>query len=82
MVFSYIFYSWKKSKKIKIVEQEDAWEMPKYTEERPVFAGLRVVELATVVAAPTAARVMAELGAEVVKVEEPKGDFFRKFFLE
>jgi len=25
---------------------------------------------------------MADLGAEVVKVEEPKGDMWRKFFLE
>ena len=47
-----------------------------------MFAGVRVVELSTVVAAPSCARAMADLGAEVVKVEEPKGDMWRKFFLE
>lgn len=52
--------------------------MPVYSpKERPIFAGLRVVELSTVVAAPTAGRVMAELGAEVVKIEEHKGDYWR-----
>jgi crotonobetainyl-CoA:carnitine CoA-transferase CaiB-like acyl-CoA transferase len=46
------------------------------------FHGIRVVELATVVAAPSAARTLAEHGAEVIKIEEPKGDMWRKFFLE
>eukprot|EP00756_Hemistasia_phaeocysticola_P023366 Hpha_TRINITY_DN15887_c0_g1::TRINITY_DN15887_c0_g1_i1::g.189678::m.189678 len=44
----------------------------------PVLTGVRVVELATVVAAPTAGRAMALLGAEVVKIEEPGGDPWRK----
>jgi len=48
----------------------------------PLFAGVRVVELSTVVAAPSCARIMADLGAEVVKVEEPNGDMWRRFFLE
>lgn len=39
----------------------------------PVFHGIRVVEISTYAAAPTAARCMAELGAEVIKVEDPKG---------
>lgn len=46
------------------------------------FHGIRVVELATVVAAPSASRTLAEHGAEVIKVEEPKGDMWRRFFLE
>eukprot|EP00906_Rhabdomonas_costata_P011320 RCo016069 len=48
----------------------------------PIFHGVRVVELSTMVAAPAATRVMADLGAEVVKVEEPKGDYWRQFFLD
>ncbi|MEE2059150.1 CaiB/BaiF CoA transferase family protein [Rhodococcus artemisiae] len=40
--------------------------------------GLRVVELATGVAAPFAARLLADLGADVVKVEDPEGDPLRK----
>ena len=46
------------------------------------FHGIRVVELATVVAAPSCSRTLAEHGAEVIKIEEPKGDMWRKFFLE
>lgn len=38
----------------------------------PMFHGVRVVELATVVAAPSCATIMSAHGAEVVKLEEPK----------
>ncbi|MCG0284572.1 CaiB/BaiF CoA-transferase family protein [Streptomyces sp. PSAA01] len=37
------------------------------------LAGLRVVELGNFIAAPSAGRLMAELGADVVKVERPAG---------
>jgi len=40
---------------------------------RPL-AGLRVVELARILAGPWAGQVLADLGAEVVKVEAPAGD--------
>ena len=40
--------------------------------------GLRVVEVGTYVAAPFAARLLADLGAEVVKVEAPAGDPLRR----
>lgn len=39
--------------------------------------GVKVLELATVVAAPTAARIMATYGAHVIKVEAPNGDLLR-----
>lgn len=39
----------------------------------PAFCGVRVVELSTYAAAPTAARCLAELGAEVIKIEGPNG---------
>lgn len=39
--------------------------------------GLRVVELGTYVAVPKAARIMADWGAEVIKVEPPGGDAWR-----
>jgi len=38
------------------------------------LSGLVVVELGTSVAAPTAAMIFAELGAEVFKIENPRGD--------
>ena len=39
--------------------------------------GIRVIELAAVVAAPTAGRMLAHFGAEVIKVEAPSGDVLR-----
>lgn len=44
-----------------------------------VLAGLRVVEYATAVAGPLCARILADLGAEVVKVEPPGGDPVRSW---
>ena len=44
------------------------------------LAGLKVVELGTLIAGPFAARIMAEFGAEVIKVESPDGgDPLRKW---
>jgi crotonobetainyl-CoA:carnitine CoA-transferase CaiB-like acyl-CoA transferase len=45
-----------------------------------MLAGLRIVELATYVAAPGAGGVLADWGADVLKVEQPGGDVGRKFF--
>ena len=39
--------------------------------------GIKVVELATYVAAPTCCKLLADLGAEVIKVEPPAGDAWR-----
>jgi len=39
--------------------------------------GVRVVELATYLAAPSACRMLAYLGAEVIKIEAPTGDPYR-----
>lgn len=41
------------------------------------LSGVKVVELATFVAVPAAARMLAAWGADVVKVESPQGDDFR-----
>lgn len=42
-------------------------------ENRPL-SGIKVVELATFVAAPSATRFMADQGADVIKIEAPGGD--------
>lgn len=47
------------------------------TSEQPL-AGLRVVEVGQYVAAPFAATLLADHGAEVVKVERPGGDPYRR----
>lgn len=42
------------------------------------LSGIRVVELSTFVAGPVTARLMADMGAEVIKVEAPRGDDWRR----
>src|SRR5215467_13251852 len=41
------------------------------------LAGIRVIELANFVAGPLAGTLLADMGAEVIKVEPPKGDMGR-----
>lgn len=41
--------------------------------------GIRVLDLATFIAAPFATTILAEFGAEVIKVEHPTGDPMRRF---
>ena len=43
------------------------------------LSGLRVLDIATIVAAPTAAALLADYGAEVLKLELPSGDGARGF---
>jgi formyl-CoA transferase len=46
------------------------------------LAGIRVVELGNYIAAPTAGRLLADFGAEVIKIERPRtGDELRKWRL-
>ncbi len=43
-----------------------------------VFAGLKVIDCASFIAAPAAATVMADFGADVIKIEPPgEGDMYR-----
>jgi crotonobetainyl-CoA:carnitine CoA-transferase CaiB-like acyl-CoA transferase len=49
------------------------------TERRGPLARVRVVEAATYMSGPYAGMMLADLGAEVVKVETAKGDAFRRF---
>ncbi len=41
------------------------------------FAGLRALDIATTIAGPYCARLLADMGAEVVKIEAPDGDVMR-----
>ncbi|HET6182540.1 MAG TPA: CoA transferase [Acetobacteraceae bacterium] len=46
--------------------------------EAPIFAGLRVIDCASFVAAPAAATVFSDFGADVIKIEPPgTGDPYR-----
>ncbi|MBV8486735.1 MAG: CoA transferase [Planctomycetaceae bacterium] len=50
-----------------------------YTEDLPL-SGIRVIDAATVIAAPYCATILGEFGAEVLKVEHPTGgDICRRF---
>lgn len=43
------------------------------------YAGLKVIELARILAGPWIGQALADLGAEVIKVESPKGDDTRRW---
>jgi formyl-CoA transferase len=42
-----------------------------------IFSGLKVVDLASFIAGPSAAVILSDFGAEVIKVEPPSGDLWR-----
>jgi crotonobetainyl-CoA:carnitine CoA-transferase CaiB-like acyl-CoA transferase len=42
-----------------------------------IFSGLKVVDLASFIAAPSASVILSDCGAEVIKVEPPSGDYWR-----
>src|SRR5699024_8561836 len=43
------------------------------------LSGLKVIELARILAGPWAGQILADLGAEVIKVEAPQGDDTRRW---
>jgi crotonobetainyl-CoA:carnitine CoA-transferase CaiB-like acyl-CoA transferase len=42
--------------------------------QRPPLTGRRIIELGTMLAAPFAAHILSQLGAEIIKIEPPSGD--------
>jgi formyl-CoA transferase len=45
-----------------------------------IFSGLKVVDLASFVAGPGAAVILSDFGADVIKVEPPTGDLWRRAY--
>ena len=43
-----------------------------------IFSGLKVVDLASFIAGPSAAVILSDFGADVIKVEPPVGDLWRR----
>src|SRR6478672_5080024 len=42
-----------------------------------IFSGLKVVDLASFIAGPSAAVILSDFGADVIKVEPPNGELLR-----
>ena len=42
--------------------------------KQPLLAGIRVLDLGRFIAAPYAGQLLADLGADVVRVERPRGN--------
>ena len=56
------------------MSQSETSAQPPYAMPSAPLAGIRVVEWGEVVSAPFCAKILAELGADVIKVEPPAGD--------
>ena len=48
--------------------------------DNAIFAGLKVIDCASFIAAPAAATILSDFGADVIKIEPPEGDAYRRLF--
>ncbi|MGE3918579.1 MAG: CoA transferase, partial [Hyphomicrobiaceae bacterium] len=46
-------------------------------QDAPPLAGVRILEITNLIAGPTAGRILADLGADMIKLEPPAGDISR-----
>lgn len=60
--------------------QADGTHAPGAVAPRP-FEGLKVLDCASFIAAPAAATILGDFGADVIKIEPPEGDPYRQLFV-
>ncbi len=49
----------------------------RHEHDPPPLAGVRILEITNLIAGPTGGRILADLGADVIKLEPPEGDMSR-----
>tara|TARA_Y100001934_G_scaffold252281_1_gene316192 strand:+ start:4194 stop:6533 length:2340 start_codon:yes stop_codon:yes gene_type:complete len=57
--------------------KDRATSVPAASTSQPPLAGVRVLEITNLIAGPTTGRLLADLGADVIKFEPPGGDMSR-----
>jgi len=62
-----------------MAEEPDTRHISKATPQEMPLAGVKVVETATYLSGPIVGMMLVDLGADVLKVEPPKGDPLRRF---
>src|SRR5260221_7094119 len=70
-------HSWKSARRASRGGDETSNEERAVMASDNIFSGLKVVDLASFIAGPSAAVILSDFGAEVIKVEPPNGDYSR-----
>src|SRR5258708_9758067 len=64
------------ARRIRRTHAQKEAHMPDNTTDN-IFTGLKVVDFASFIAGPSAAVILSDFGADVIKVEPPSGDYWR-----
>ncbi|MGA2129133.1 MAG: CoA transferase [Xanthobacteraceae bacterium] len=65
------------AQEVTIVAPSSAGSITSDATDPPPLAGVRILEITNLIAGPTTGRILADLGADVIKLEPPAGDMSR-----